>query len=395
MRNRKRGILILAVLLLAAALTGCRVRTVADPALADVVRRVEAEEPERSETRELPPEPEPETPPEPEETPAETAEESHPDEVTSLSETGAPQLRAAAAAGITVTYDPNGGDTEKVRTVVAFGGTYGPQPEARRRGYGLTGWWTAPSGGSRVRPDTPVEREDAHTLYAQWEEKATLTVIFDGNGGRVKSRQARMELSPGDPYGPLPVPLREGYAFLGWSAAPDGGETVEEGDLFAGTEDLILYALWQYEPLEFWSFTLCNRAQQVYLCQQAAVYFETAVDGVTRGDCPLITDTGSENIAQGREDPTVTDGWVLERNPRAVVKEVESLEHAAAVRRALAVRFPGKQVVLVTAEALGDGPDALYAKLALAKELYGDWYSDVDLSAAARELGVAQSPIEF
>ena len=37
----------------------------------------------------------------------------------------------------------------------------------------------------------------------------------------------------------------------------------------------------------------------------------------------------------------------------------------------------------------------LYAKLALAKQLYGDWYTDVDLVKAAQELNIDSYPISF
>ena len=45
--------------------------------------------------------------------------------------------------------------------------------------------------------------------------------------------------------------------------------------------------------------------------------------------------------------------------------------------------------------ALGDEATMLYAKLALAKQLYGDWYTDVDLAKAAQELNVRSIPISF
>ena len=37
-------------------------------------------------------------------------------------------------------------------------------------------------------------------------------------------------------------------------------------------------------------------------------------------------------------------------------------------------------------------PAGLYARLALAKALYGDWYVDVDLETVASELGILQIP---
>ena len=37
----------------------------------------------------------------------------------------------------------------------------------------------------------------------------------------------------------------------------------------------------------------------------------------------------------------------------------------------------------------------LYAKLALAKYLYSDWYTDVDLAKVAQELNIDSYPISF
>ena len=42
-----------------------------------------------------------------------------------------------------------------------------------------------------------------------------------------------------------------------------------------------------------------------------------------------------------------------------------------------------------------DEATMLYAKLALAKQLYGDWYTDVDLAKAAQELNISSIPISF
>jgi trimethylamine:corrinoid methyltransferase-like protein len=77
-----------------------------------------------------------------------------------------------------------------------------------------------------------------------------------------------------------------------------------------------------------------------------------------------------------------------------VVKCAASTGEAAAVKQRLAARFPEQRLVVVSAEALS-GSGLLYAQLALAKQLYGDWYTDVDLSTVAAELGVSENVISF
>lgn len=396
----KRNVLI-GLALLFVVLCGCRARLVDAPDRADEVVQTAQPQPMPTPTPEPSPAPPQEPAPEPTgvDEPPETAptEDSpapaRPVHASSAGEPGPSELEEVPSLGVTVTYDPNGGDGSAVRAVVTPGEPYGLQPEAVRRGYSFDGWWTAPAGGRRILPDAVVERADAHTLYAHWKARPASTVSFDGCGGRVKARDAIREVSQGDALGPLPVPLREGYGFDGWFTLPEGGEPVGEDAVYTGPGDWILYAHWSYDPYEFWSFTLRNRTQQIYLCQQVSIYFETKTDQVTARSCPLITDIGGLNVAENREDANVTDDWVLAKRPQVVIKEVESLGNAPQLQAAVSARFPEQRVVLATGGALGGGAQGLYARLALAKELYGDWYTDVDLSVVAAELGVGASPI--
>lgn len=398
----KRNLLICLALLFV-ALCGCRARLLDAPERADEVVETAQPTPTPTPTPEptlepsQEPSPEPTQPDEPPE-PVSTEGGGVPDRPANLSAVsglGTGQLEEVTALGVTVTYNPNGGDGAPVSTVVNTGEPYGLQPEGARRGYSFDGWWTAPVGGRQILPDTVVERAGPHTLYAHWRARPASMISFDGGGGRVKSRDAIREVSEGDALGTLPVPLREGYGFDGWFTLPEGGEQVHEDTVYTGPEDWTLYAHWTYDPYEFWSFTLKNRTQQVYLCQQASIYFETKTDQVTAQSCPLITAIGGQNIAENREDPNVTDDWVLAKRPQVVLKEVASLADAAKVQAAMSARFPEQKVVLVTSGGLGSGAQGLYARLALAKELYGDWYTDVDLSIVAAELGVDASPIYF
>lgn len=322
------------------ALAGCRTRTVADPLLADTVIVLTPPPTERPAETE-PPEPE-ETPPPPTETAAPT--ETAPPEVT--------EAPVAAAA-------PTGGGS-------------------------------GPSGAGSAAQAVPAPPEQPREP-----ERTDATVTFDGNGGRVKSREARLRLGDGAVYGALPAPLREGYGFLGWFTAPEDGEEITSGSIFSGAGDLTLYAHWEYDPVAFWGFTLQNRTQQVYLCQQTAIYYEAAEEGVTQQSVGLISDTGSLNVAENRDDPKVTDDWVQARKPGLILKCLDAAADAGAVRQAVAARFPGTEVALVSPAALGSGEYGLYARLALAKHLYGDWYADVDLDTVAEELGVKWKPIIF
>lgn len=397
--------ILLAALALALALSGCRTRIVDDSVQADGIISTESPatpeptaEPEPSQT------PEPTAEPSPDTGSADDADESEeteptatasplPGDVSVITE-GDGDQGTQAGAGVTVTYDSNGGDTPSVSTVVQPGGSYGAQPSATRRGYSFAGWWTEPDGGSLIGADTVVTSSEDHTLYARWADRVSCTITLDGNGGRVKSQEQYIEISDGDAFGELPEPIREGYSFNGWFTALEGGEQVFADTVFNGTSDITLYARWTYEPFEFWSFTLANKTQQIYLCQQASIFFELEAANQTQSYCQLISDTGSLNIAESLTGEA-SDEWVLSKNPRAVIKLAGSLSDAAAVRQELSARFPDADIIIVTQEALGSGAAGLYARIALAKHLYTDWYLDVDLATVAQELGVTGAPINF
>lgn len=406
----KKAALALLLCALLVTLTACRTRILSEPApaapsptVSEPSEPVEPEpEPSEPPTPEEPdaseePEPDVSNEPEPEPEPLppndpEPPEETRPELPDGITEAGTAVYEEKPALTLSVTYDPNGGQTPVLAAAVETGAPYGVQPEATRRGHAFLGWWTAPEGGERVTPETVVTETVSHTLYAHWEKRPASVVTLNGNGGRVKTRESKLELSDGDAYGPLPVPLREGYELLGWFTAPEGGSEITPETAFDGG-DRTIYAQWRYDPYAYWSFVLRNRVQQMYFCQQASIYLETEDEGVTLTACPLITDTGSFNVAENRSDPHVTDDWVLAKKPGVVIKVTETLQDAG--RPSLEERFPGVRTVFVTREALDGGASGLYAALALAKELYPDWYMDVDLSAAAQELGITEIPIEF
>lgn len=386
MKNHEKLILCAMAMALTLSLAGCRTRILTDPGSADEILSPPAGESAVTTDTERLPADERKNAPKAEDTPSE------PD----TGESRGGGYGEAEGDGIAVTYDPNGGDGDAVIALVHTGEKYGNQPTVTRRGYSFGGWWTKSSGGEQVTPDTVVSEGEAHTLYAHWKSTDACIVRFDANGGRLRSSLSELRISEGDAFGQLPVPIREGYDLDGWFTAGDGGRQVLETDIFDGQADLTLYAHWTYNPLKFWSFTLKNKSQQIYLCQQTSLYYETETDNLTQISCPLISATGSQNVAANRDDPSVTDEWVLEKRPAAIIKCVGSADEMRASADAMSARFPGKRIVIVTRQVVsGDEASMLYAALALAKELYADWYTDVDLSVVADELGVSGSIIYF
>ena len=67
------------------------------------------------------------------------------------------------------------GDSSKT---VTYGGTYGTLPTPTRYGWVFDGWYTSPTGGSKVTSSTKVTTIGNHTLYAHWK---TQSLYFDVN----------------------------------------------------------------------------------------------------------------------------------------------------------------------------------------------------------------------
>ncbi len=292
--------------------------------------------------------------------------------------------------GIPVTLDANGGECSIKTIAVTSSEPYGELPAAIRSGYAFVGWYTARSGGICITEETIVSNPEPHTLYAMWVTRSELAVNFDGNGGRVKSKDASRTITAGDEYGELPTPLREGYDFEGWFTSASNGRRVYSTSVFLETHDQTLYAHWQYNPYKYWSFVLSNDVQQMYSCQSKSVYVEFA-DHQTRTSCALLDATNSYNIAVNRGDnTTVTDEWVEGKNPDVIVKFVSNISNASSYYGAMTSRFPGRQVLIVPENAIyGSDNQKLFYTLSFGQLLYSDWFSNFDADTAASELGVS------
>ncbi|MCC8046696.1 MAG: InlB B-repeat-containing protein [Clostridiales bacterium] len=67
-----------------------------------------------------------------------------------------------------VTFKGNGGTAGSSSIYVVTGKKYGTLPTATRTGYTFAGWYTAKSGGTRVKVSTKVTATANSTLYAHW-----------------------------------------------------------------------------------------------------------------------------------------------------------------------------------------------------------------------------------
>ena len=127
-----------------------------------------------------------------------------------------------------------GGGTSTKR----YGETLGTLPEAGRTGYTFGGWFTSPSGGTKVESQTVV-RGDA-TYYAHWNLNSYQAVFHSEgtNDGTVITKNY------GAALGALPDSKRTGYTFSGWYTEKNGGTKISP-DTLMGAANADYYARWE------------------------------------------------------------------------------------------------------------------------------------------------------
>ena len=146
----------------------------------------------------------------------------------------------------TVTFDANGGSCTKTFAYATSSSTAVTLPTPTRSGYIFAGWYTAASGGTRVGGAGDSYTPSANiTLYAQWGKPCTVT--YNANGG---SCGTASEKYTGTAL-TLPTPTRDGYWFIGWYDAAEGGNKIgDAGAAYSPSNEITLYARWQ-EKVEY------------------------------------------------------------------------------------------------------------------------------------------------
>ena len=119
--------------------------------------------------------------------------------------------------------------------------------ETSERGYVFAGWYGQLGGDSIKICDYDtfqflMKRMDL-VFAAMW-EKAVYAVQLDTNGGRL-SEDISIEVTYGEPYGELPVPVRDGYEFQGWFEESAGGKQIFADSIMKRLSNHSIYAHWE------------------------------------------------------------------------------------------------------------------------------------------------------
>ena len=150
--------------------------------------------------------------------------------------------------GYTVTFDANGGTLTGDATMTTdANGNLGSLPTAPSwEGYTFTGWFDAAIGGNEITTGTSFTANT--TVYAQWTANgdtptpgASYTITFDANGGTLAEGVVNTRTT-GKLAGVVSAPVMDGYTFVGWFTATNGGEQVTTSYVF--TSDVTVYAQW-------------------------------------------------------------------------------------------------------------------------------------------------------
>ncbi len=145
---------------------------------------------------------------------------------------------------IKLLYDNNGGtEGSSSSKTVYYGEAAGTLRTPSRSGYEFLGWF---ANGKRITADTIITLTADTTIRAEWQKKG-YTVTFDANGG-VCDTDMRI-YSYGETYGPLPVPVRAGYTFLGWFTSATSGTQKNDTDTVKLSANIRLYAHWKGKPV--------------------------------------------------------------------------------------------------------------------------------------------------
>lgn len=93
----------------------------------------------------------------------------------------------------TVYFDANGGSVDTDHKSLMSEELYGPLPTPVRNGYRFNGWFTAPNGGTQIRPTTVVTAKTDSTLYASW-SKVNVSKPSKPSAKNGKAKQIKLKL---------------------------------------------------------------------------------------------------------------------------------------------------------------------------------------------------------
>ncbi|MCD7948507.1 MAG: InlB B-repeat-containing protein [Oscillospiraceae bacterium] len=180
--------------------------------------------------------------------------------------------------------------------------------EFSRPGYTFGGWSTTATGSAQYQDQGSMKFSTDTTLYAVWtyDPSQWATVSYDANGGTGSSSETFLlgdyVVKSADAAG---IVAPAGYTHVGWNtAANQSGQQYSVGDTisFAQSQDLTLYASWEYTAGNYLTVTYDTNGGQggtvvngIVPNASHTVYSVTAAD-VSR---PSWTFTGWNTAADG------------------------------------------------------------------------------------------------
>jgi len=132
-------------------------------------------------------------------------------------------------AAWTVTFDAQGGSVTDgasgttrptIEVLVEKGTAIGTLPKPERKGYTFKGWYTAASGGTKIKTTTKIKKDV--TYYAQWTANK-YKIKFNANGGSgsmstISATYGKNVTLTANAF------KRTNYTFLGWATKKDATE---------------------------------------------------------------------------------------------------------------------------------------------------------------------------
>ena len=111
-------------------------------------------------------------------------------------------------------------------------------------GYEFLGLYDQKNGGTCIvepNGNVTVEIREQVTLYSQW-KALPCDMIFNANGGYLEKSKEKITLDYGSTIESLPVPVREGYDFVGWKN--NSGKIISDGE--TPIDNAGIFTNWDY-----------------------------------------------------------------------------------------------------------------------------------------------------
>jgi uncharacterized repeat protein (TIGR02543 family) len=135
---------------------------------------------------------------------------------------------------------------------VAYGQPIGTLPTPEREGYTFEGWFDA--NGNEVTAETVYTGDGTMTLTAKWSANGYAIKLEPGEGALNEGDPDLIGVTYGAPVGEMPVPVYEGYIFMGWY--DEDGVLVAEDTVYMYNGGITAYAEWEQIPEETKDYTI-------------------------------------------------------------------------------------------------------------------------------------------